>query len=309
MDRKNDGSGADSPAGAGGVNNGEINGAAAIEALGLEAGYPGKKVLRDVGLSVRSGEVYGLLGRNGSGKTTLFRTLVRLLEPLRGTIRILGEDIHSLDEPGWRRVSFIGEMAGALPHWTVKRVVAFQKHSYGRMREDWVGSLLAEFGIRQEATLGTLSRGEQQMTGLILAVSVEPDVLLLDEPAAGLDPVARRELLGRVLDLMSHRGAAVLISSHIISDLERIADRVGFLDGGRIVLEGSLDDLKESCSLVAWDPAEEPPPGVRVLRLRSGGRALVSGDQDALAGRERQPLSLEDLYVEFLGSASRETRP
>jgi len=303
MDKGSNGSGTGAASGAGGV-----IGAAAIEALDVQAGYPGKKVLRDLGLSVRSGEVYGLLGRNGAGKTTLFRTLVRLLEPLRGTIRILGEDIHSLDEPGWRRVSFIGEMAGALPHWSVRRIVAFQKHSYGRMREDWVGSLLAEFGIRQEATLGTLSRGEQQMTGLILAVSVEPDVLLLDEPAAGLDPVARRELLGRVLDLMSNRGAAVLISSHIISDLERIADRVGFLDEGRVVLEGSLDDLKESCSLVAWDPAEQPPPGVRVLRMRSGGRALVAGDLEALSGRERQPLSLEDLYVEFLGGGSREAK-
>ncbi len=273
----------------------------------LKAGYPGKEVLRGLTLAVRPGEVYGLLGRNGAGKTTLFKSLIRLLEPLGGSIRFWDVDVHRVDAAAWRRVSFLGEMAGVLPHWTVRRMVAFQERSYGKGFARWAGKLFDDFKVPHSAKMRSLSRGEQQMVGLILAVSVEPDLLLLDEPAAGLDPVARRQLLGQVLDLMEERGAAVMISSHILSDLERIADRVGFLEGGRIVLEGPLDDLKERCALVPWGPEDRPPPGVRVLRLRQDGRALVTGDIAALSDRGPQALNLEDLYIEFLGNG--EGRP
>jgi ABC-2 type transport system ATP-binding protein len=178
--------------------------------------------------------------------------------------------------------------------------VAFQHHCYGRIREDWVDRFLEDYRISPRSMMRELSRGQQQMVGLILAVAVEPDLLLLDEPAAGLDPVARRELLGAVLELMGDRQSATLITSHILSNIERIVDRVGFLAEGRIVLEGTLDDLKERCALVRLEAAEGVPEGITVLRTRRDGSALVSGDLSRLPSERRHALSLEDLYVELL---------
>ncbi len=268
---------------------------------GLEVSYPGTKVLAGLDLRVERGEIYGLLGRNAAGKTTLLATLMRLLEPLAGSIAYFGEDIRRASPATWRRISYLGEMAGVLSHWTVTRLLDFQAESYGRMRRDAADALLGEFAIKPKATMGSLSRGQQQMVGLIAATTVDPDLLLLDEPAAGLDPVARRELLGRVLDLMGDRQCATLITSHILSDVERIVDRVGFLAEGRIILEGSLDALKEGCALVALAADADTPPGVTVLRRRADGRALVTGNLGALGPRALQRLNLEDLYVELLG--------
>ncbi len=267
----------------------------------LDVSYPGTEVLRQVSLRVEPGEVYGLLGRNGAGKTTLLNTLMRLVEPTGGRIRLWGwPHARAPTDRVWRRISYLGEMAGVLPHWRVRRVLTFQKHCYGRIRQDWVERLLDEYKIPPRALMRQLSRGQQQMVGLILSVAVEPDLLLLDEPAAGLDPVARRELLGSVLELMGDRRAATLITSHILSDIERIVDRVGFLAGGRIALEGRLDDLKEQCALVRLEPYEEVPEGVMVLRKRPDGTLLVSGDLVRLPPERMQALGLEELYVEFL---------
>jgi len=267
----------------------------------LHVSYPGKDVLCGLRLHVDRGEIYGLLGRNGAGKTTLLNALMRLIEPLRGRIAYWGKDIHSLPPKSWRRVSYLGEMAGVLPHWTVRRLLAFQGESYGHLRKDWTERLLREFGIDRKRTMRALSRGEQQMVGLILAVAVEPDLLLLDEPAAGLDPVARRKLLGSILDLMGDRTCATLITSHILSDIERLVDRVGFLSGGRIILEGPLDEIRERCAILRRDHGAPLPKGVECLRTRADGHMLIAGDLSALSEDDIQRLSLEDLYIELLG--------
>jgi ABC-2 type transport system ATP-binding protein len=272
-----------------------------LAVAGLHVSYPGTRVLMGLDLRLNAGEIYGLLGRNAAGKSTLLNTLMRLLEPLAGSIAYFGEDIRAASPVTWRRISYLGEMASVLPHWTVMRLLDFQAEAYGRMRRDLADRLLAEFAIKPKSTLKSLSRGQQQMVGLIAATAVEPDLLLLDEPAAGLDPVARRELLGRVLDLMGDRQCTTLITSHILSDLERIVDRVGFLAEGRIVLQGSLDELKERCALAPLGAESEPPPGVTVLRRRADDRALVTGDLATFGQQALQRLSLEDLYVELLG--------
>jgi len=267
----------------------------------LDVSYPGKEVLRNLSLHVARGEIYGLLGRNGAGKTTLLNALMRLIEPIRGRIAYWGEEIHSVPTKTWRRISYLGEMAGVLPHWTVRRIVAFQRESYGRLRQDWTERLLGEYGIDTRMRMRALSRGQQQMVGLILAIAVEPDLLLLDEPAAGMDPVARRKLLANIFDLMGNRKCATLITSHVISDIERLVDRVGFLSRGRIILEGQLDDLKDTCALLRWGPDEPLPRGLECLRARDDGHMLVAGDLSAVSADDVERLSLEDLYVELLG--------
>ncbi len=272
----------------------------------LSVSYPGKEVIKGLDLDLRAGEVYGLLGRNGTGKTTLLKTLMRCLEPLKGTIRYWGREIPDVTPETWKRISYLGEMSEVLPSWTVRRILAFQERSYGRIRKDWVARLLGKFDIGVGSTMRSLSRGNQQMVGLILAICVEADILLLDEPAAGLDPVARRELLSMVLELMEERGATVLITSHVLSDLERIVDRIGFLSRGKIILEGSLDDLKDRCALMERKAGIELPPGIEILREHTDGRTLVTGDLSGLDRDRVQPLGLEDLYVELLGPTSRE---
>ncbi len=269
--------------------------------------YPGKEVLLDLALSLKEGEVYGLLGRNGAGKTTLINTLMKLIEPVSGTIAYWGEDINAVKPSTWRRISYLGEMSGVLPHWRVERLIRLQEHSYQRIRMGWVNKLMRQFDIEKTSKMKELSKGSQQLVGLILAVSVEPDLLLLDEPASGLDPIARRDLLGKIFDIMGASGEArctTLISSHMISDLERIVDRVGFLSRGKIQLEGGLDDLKEHCALVKLPPETALPDGVRRVCKSTDGYELVAGRIENITEGDIRYLGLEDLYYELLSTPS-----
>lgn len=281
-----------------------------IKQLGVH--YPGKEVLCDLDLTLKQGEVYGLLGRNGAGKTTLINTLMNLLQPVKGSITYWGDDMNAIRPSTWKRISYIGEMSGVLPHWRVERLVKLQQHSYGRIRLGWVNNLFRKFGIEKSSRMKELSKGSQQLVGLILAISVQSDLLILDEPASGLDPIARRDLLGKIFEIISLNGAqpcTTLISSHMISDLERIVDQVGFLSCGRIILEGGLDDLKENCALVKPPPGDGFPEGVKPICSCSDGYVLVSGDLEKLAGNDMRFLGLEDLYLELLGTDSLDEGP
>lgn len=237
------------------------------------------EVLRGLTFRVEPGQVYALLGRNASGKTTAIRILLGFLEPHHGEARLLGRDSRAL-EPGDRaRVGYVTEGHRLYRVMTVKGILEFEAGTRPDFRMDRALADVRRFGLRPNQRLLRLSRGQRAQVALICAVSGDPTVLVFDDPAMGLDVVMRREFLDVMIDLLSDRGCSVLLSSHILTDVERIADRVGILHGGRLIVDASMEDLKQRVVQRFWrSPAGGAPPeaeGVLSARPRAGGYDLV----------------------------------
>lgn len=276
--------------------------------------------LRELDLAVEPGSVLGLVGRNGAGKTTSLRLAHGILHPDAGRIRVLGLDPTSRPIEVATRVSLLSEETHLYPWMTVGEILDFA----GALHPGWDRELARSLSKRLELDtaprIRTLSRGTRAKLALVLAASSRPELLLLDDPTAGLDPLVRRELLEGLLEAIPAEGGAVVYASHLIHDVERIADRVAVLDGGRLRLEGSLEELKRRVRQVTavfdgGPPREVDLPGL--IDLQADGRvlsAIVQGDDAALAERIRglgasavevEPLSLEEILVGCLRGESR----
>ncbi len=177
-------------------------------------------------LSVPRGSVYGLIGRNGAGKTTTLRMLMGLLRPVRGTARVLGHDLWTAPRSVRQRVAYVSQEQQLPP----AKCTAELCLDLSKLHEHWdfvlAGKLATRFGIRVDAPMAELSGGDQRKVAVLLAFAARPEVLVLDEPAAGLDPIARRHLIEEIIEFLGDGGdRTVLFSTHIIEDLERVADR------------------------------------------------------------------------------------
>lgn len=205
----------------------------------------GRTVALDgVTVEAAKGEVLGLVGRNGAGKTTLLRLAAGILWPDGGSIRTLGLDPVTDGIRVRERASLLSEETALYPWMTVGEIEALAAALHPR----WDGTLAAEtrerLGLDPSAKIGSLSRGTRAKVALLLAVAPRPELLLLDDPTAGLDPLVRREVLEGILDAVAEGGGAVVYASHLVHDVERVADRVVVLDEGRIALEGTVESLK-----------------------------------------------------------------
>ncbi|MCK6445482.1 MAG: ABC transporter ATP-binding protein [Planctomycetes bacterium] len=277
-----------------------------------------KPVLRGLTFTVRPGEVYALLGRNGAGKTTAMRILLGFLAPLGGKSELLGCDSRRLTPQVRARVGLVSE-GHALYGWmSVEEVLAFEAGTRARFELTKARALRERLGLDPRAKVGTLSRGQRAQLSLLAATCGEPEILVLDDPAMGLDAVVRRDLLGVMIDLLSDTGASVLFSTHILSDVERIADRIGILHGGRLLVDATLDDLKgrvDTCFVPNGERAalERDVPRCLAAKPRVGGHELFLvdvGDDTrralvrfgAQAPARRAP-ALEDLFVELTADA------
>src|ERR1700722_17212409 len=193
---------------------------AAIEIRGLEKSYRKHRVLAGVDWQVPCGSVVGLLGKNGAGKTTLIRCALGLLKPEKGEAIVLGQSAWSLDESAKGRLGYAPQTAGLYPWLRVGQLVEYTAAFYSRWNAKLVERLLSEWELASDQRIGSLSVGTQQKLAIILALGHEPEVLGLDEPAASLDPAARREFLKAVLAVAAEGKRTVLFSTHITSDLE-----------------------------------------------------------------------------------------
>lgn len=281
------------------------------------------EVLRGVDLDVPNGTIVGLLGINGSGKTTLLKTLVGLLKPDAGEARIFGEDPWSISDSAKRRVGYVPQEVRVAPWMTVEQVVRYTAAFYeSDWDHAWGETLIDRFQLKRSDRAGTLSGGQTQKLGLVLAMGHRPELLLLDEPVAALDPVARRELLATLVELADETSATehqqtVLFSTHITADLERVATHVALLKEGRVALYDEMDSLKESIQRVRITSSEPLPaamPDSQVLHLHRGSRVvtatLIDGRTDLWqdwatangADCVVDQLNLEDLFIELHGS-------
>lgn len=207
--------------------------------------YRTKVVLDKLSLSIPKGSVFGLLGCNGEGKTTLIKCLLGLLKVSDGEVRVLGDDPRNFKDTTKARIGYVPQMDRVYPWLTVRQLTDYTASFYPNWNHSLVNTLLKEWHVDTSEKFGVLSEGQAQKVSIILSLGHEPELLVLDEPVASLDPAARRQFLKLVLDIVSDRECTIFFSTHITSDLERVADHVALLKNGQIDFCGELDQLKD----------------------------------------------------------------
>ena len=210
---------------------------------------PGVAVLDGVDLEVDAGEVVGLLGRNGAGKTTLIHIAMGMLHQQRGTVEVFGQNPHRRPVEVKRHVGFVSENQILPAFLKVHEVVELHRSLFPSWDDEMARELINRFGLRPGKRIKTLSKGQARQVALLCALCHRPELLLLDEPAGGLDALARREFLETAIQALNETGTTILFSSHYLSDVERLAGRVVMLHDASILIDNSIDELHESFSI------------------------------------------------------------
>jgi ABC-type multidrug transport system ATPase subunit len=205
-----------------------------------------KTALASVSLSLPRGAVYGLVGANGAGKTTLIKHLLGLLRAESGLVRVFGRDPVAEPVGVLSRIGYLSE-ENDLPGWMrVDELIRYSRAFYPAWDDAYAEELRRTFALEPSAKIRTLSKGQKARAGLLIALAYRPELLVLDEPSSGLDPIVRRDILGAVIRTIADEGRTVLFSSHLLDEVEQVADHVTMISHGRIVLSGPLAALKES---------------------------------------------------------------
>ena len=205
-----------------------------------------KLALDNLSLTVPRGGVFGLIGGNGAGKTTLLKHLLGMLKAQSGTVKVFGLDPVENPVGVLGRIGYLSEDRN-LPNWMrVRELMRYTQAFYPGWDENYAEELRDAFDLDPKARVRNLSRGQRARAGLLVALAYRPDLLVLDEPSSGLDPVVRRDILGAIIRTIGDEGRTVLFSSHLLDEVERVADRVAIIHQGRIMLTASLDEIKES---------------------------------------------------------------
>ena len=283
-----------------------------VDVAGLYKTFDGQQVLQGVDWSIEPGKVIGLLGRNGAGKSTLLACLLGLREADSGTAALFGEVVPELTDAVRAKIGYVPQKSDLFEWMTPVQMLDYFKALYPRWNADKVAGLMRRWGLDGQAAgqqIGKLSGGEKQRLSIIRALAHDPELLVLDEPVASLDPVGRRDFLQELVGDVIERDTTVIFSTHILSDLERVALDVAFLQGGKITLQAPLDELLESAHRITGSDAVMA--GMRfsdeIRRMRDGGdRAAVlarltgpeAATLNATPGLRVESLSLEDLFVE-----------
>jgi ABC-2 type transport system ATP-binding protein len=288
----------------------------------LTVRYGESRVLADLSLTVPKGSVYALLGRNGAGKTSLVRCLLGLQKPASGQARLLGEDVWRRRAALLSRVGVVPEEPDAPPDVSVERLAAFVRALYRSWDDAALRARLERFGVPLDVRFGSLSKGQKTLALLALALAHSPELLVLDDPTLGLDPVARRILFDELIGDLADRGTTVFLTTHDLAGIETIADRVGVLHRGRLVLDEELETLKSRFRTIRYanEPTEERAEygqelsrfnAVRVRVRGWGVEAVVSDyDDEAFSGfaeqagvvdAESAALSLEEIFLAVAG--------
>ncbi|USX29318.1 ABC transporter ATP-binding protein [Oxalobacteraceae bacterium OTU3CINTB1] len=283
-----------------------------VDVAGLHKTFDGQPVLQGVNWSIEPGKVIGLLGRNGAGKSTLLACLLGLREADSGAVTLFGEHVPELSDTVRAKIGYVPQKSDLFEWMTPVQMLDYFKALYPRWNADKVAGLMRRWSLDGQAAgqqIGKLSGGEKQRLSIIRALAHDPELLVLDEPVASLDPVGRRDFLHELVDDVIERDTTVIFSTHILSDLERVALDVAFLQGGKITLQAPLDELLESAHRISGSDAIMAGMrfGDEIRRMRNGGDGasvlarLTGAEAAALSaspGLRVESLSLEDLFVE-----------
>ena len=279
----------------------------------------GADILRGLSLEVEEGQVVGLLGKNGAGKTTLLRLAMGMLEPQRGSVRVFGLDPRKQAVEVKRRVGYVSEEQILPTFLRVSQVIDLHRGLFPTWDPALAERLTERFQVPLRSKIKTLSKGQARQVALLCAVAHRPQLLLLDEPAGGLDPAARREFLETSIQLLNEEGTTILFSSHHMTDVERLADRIVMIHDGEVLIDTGLDDLRENYCLamvphngrITRGRLSEVEGCLGVRRRGEALHAVFASEPErtaALLGRRLgveecrcTRIALEEMFVELAG--------
>ena len=283
-----------------------------VEMEGIIKRFGRTTALDGIDVAIPSGRIVGLVGANGSGKSTLLRHIVGLYLPDQGHCRTFGTEAAQLTAPELARIGYVHQEGELLEWMTVKQLLRYVAAYYPTWNLDLQQRFLDDFEIPIKLRVGTLSPGKRQQVAILLAIAFEPDLLILDEPASGLDPIARSLFLDLLLGIIQDQNRTIIISSHILSDIEKVIDHVLIMQQGRLLRDCGFDQLQESylkVNLTTLDadlPAQLDFPGIIESQQTSRHAVLTLADADrsSVADRARtlncqvsfEHLSLEEIY-------------
>src|SRR5690348_6867574 len=287
-----------------------------IATQGLTKIYPQVRAVNGLNLTVPRGAVYGFLGRNGAGKTTTIRTLLGLSRATSGSAQVLGLDIRKDNVAILQRTGFVSETKQLFDSLTPAQLVRFNRGYFPKWSDQLVERYVSLFEIPMKQPFGKLSLGNRTKVCHLLALSQGADLLMLDEPTSGLDPVMTDLLLRVLIEDHVNEGRTVFISSHHLSEVERIADWIGIIENGKLLLEARLEDIRQNFRMVTASGESKTsvaaPNLISKKRSEKFERYLVSGEADDFATRlgsqgmtvlEVSPVNLGEV---FLGLAGKE---
>ena len=247
-----------------------------------------KTALDDVSLVVPRGGVFGLIGGNGAGKTTLIKHILGMYRPQTGSVAVFGLDPVNNPVGTLGRIGYLSEDRD-LPDWMrVGELMRYTQGFFANWDETYAEELRDAFDLDAKARIRDLSRGQRARAGLLAALAHRPELLVLDEPSSGLDPVVRRDILGAIIRTIADEGRTVLFSSHLLDEVERVADRVAIIHQGRILLTAPMDEIKDRHRRVTLrfsQPTERPPALVGEISTTGEGAEwtyVCSGESDQL---------------------------
>ena len=287
-----------------------------VDVVGLHKSFGGQPVLQGLDWRIGQGQVVGLLGRNGAGKSTLLECLLGLREADAGAAALFGEQVSSLSAAARADIGYVPQKSDLFEWLTPVQMLDYFKALYPRWNADKVAGLMRRWSLDGKATgqrISQLSGGEKQRLSIIRALAHQPKLLVLDEPVASLDPVGRRDFLQELVGDVIEHGTTVIFSTHILSDLERVALDVAFLQGGKITLQAPLDELLESAHRITGTGAalaglrltneirrRQDGPGFAsiVARLTGEEAAALRAGAGPATGLRVEALNLEELFVE-----------
>ncbi len=275
--------------------------------------FDGRCVLDGINLKVPQGCIYGLLGRNGAGKTTIIRILLGLEPPTRGRTFLLGTESSELSAKFHSRIGYVAEGHNLIQNYRVGRLIKLCKDLSMSWNDKFFEHLIEKFRLPTDRRVKELSIGMRAQLNLALALAIDPELLIFDDPTLGLDTIARRQFLELAIDLIQRQGRTILFSSHILSDVERIADRIGIFAAGKLVVDCPLEELKERVKKLRVIFPEAPPSNLylkEIVNQQIDGREMVI--TVANWNRQKQivldsfkpsscteiPMSLEDIFIE-----------
>ena len=286
-----------------------------VEVKNLTKTFGGFTALKDLNMTIPKGAVYGLVGPNGAGKSTLIRHIAGIYRQDSGEVAIDGEAVWE-NPQAKSKIGYIPDDLFFFKSATIEEMRRYYRGLYPKFDDELFQKLGEKFDLPRKTPIRKFSKGMKKQAAFWLTVSCRPEILVLDEPVDGLDPVMRRQIMGLILADVAENGTTVLVSSHNLRELEDICDHVGILDKGRMLLERSLADMQGGTVKVQF--VGEVPEGLNILHRTDTGklRTIVvrATAQEAeaifekanLAFYEVLPLSLEEIFIYELGGADHE---
>ncbi|WP_076414165.1 ABC transporter ATP-binding protein [Shewanella sp. UCD-KL12] len=268
----------------------------------IAKGEVDKTAIKELSIKLYPGMVVGLLGQNGAGKSTLMRCALGIIEASFGEITILGESVSQLSSKAKSQIGYVPQQPFGYEGFSVARALDLHRSFYPEWDIELEREWLQRFDLDTKQQVQRLSVGQRQSLALIMAMAYRPKLLILDEPVASLDPIARRKFMADLFDLALESGSAVLFSSHITSDLERVASHLALMKEGELLLFKEIDSVREEVKLLTLPTGEVLPIELNVLN-RTADKVLVDNFCSKICPSDSkiqvESMNLEQLFMEF----------